>query len=157
MEKIPKPSEFASLSPKQQQDIFDSAKQLANFCEVETRYTKSFFDEEELIWVEPIEPIVKKWGTISRPITICSLPKAWQMYVPFIQRAHPIGQTMRFHQKSSSLENYKILYSWVSGGCAKCHSDEENIKWSEGDKHIGYFCSGCHDETPFIRQWRSYE
>lgn len=152
------PCEFTALSHEKQVEMFDTAKKLANYKEIEETYTHSFWDSKtsKYITVQPGETYTRTATYIYRPIRIDDLPKGWEFYIKFINQAFPDGEKMSFDATEPTMENYKLLYTWVNAGCPNCHAEKDKIWWDEGDKHIEYYCSACRNETLFTKHWRSY-
>ncbi len=157
MEQLCCPCDFSALSVEKQKEIFETAKTLANYKEVEKTFKGFFWDHEtqKYIRLKDGETYTSSIPYIFRPIRIKELPKGWEFYTKYINEAYPEGESLILN-KGITLENYKILYSWIHGGCTRCHAKKERIYWDEGDKHITYYCSGCGDETPFVKHWRAY-
>ena len=157
MEQLCCPCDFTALSVEKQKEMFDIAKELANYKLVEESFTHSFWDSDnsKIISLKPGEIYKRTKAYIHRPIRISDLPKGWEFYTKYLNDAYPSGERLAFKDECT-LGNYKLLYSWIRGGCTNCHSSKDNIHWDEGDKHIEYHCFNCGDETPFVKHWRSY-
>ncbi len=150
------PNDFANLSEDQQKEVFELAKQCANYKEETNTYMGYFYhpDEGYKLLKEPTQYTI---GSIYRPILIEELPSGWDFYIPYLHKEFPKGEKMTFHNKSMNIKNYKILYTWCHHGCTSCHASKSNIHWEEGDKRIEYVCSNCRDETPFVRHISSFD
>jgi len=134
---VPTPSQFGRLSHSEQIELFGKLKQLSRFTVTNCTQNHCWCNGHHFAIYRPIYP----------------LPAEWSFYRRYLDDAFPRGEHKSVDELIS-IDNYQLLYRWITGGCTVCGSHE--FYWSEGDKHIEYYCPICRDETCFIKGHWAY-
>jgi hypothetical protein len=140
------PDVIGQLGVDEQHQQFETLKNLAKF-ETKTCTNQHCFYNYLTSGSHQQHQYHHQHHTIYRPIR--PLPGEWQWYQKYMDDAFPHGETRSVDALAFSKDNYQLLYRWVTGACVTCGNHD--YYWSEGDKHLEYYCPVCREETIFIK------